>query len=289
MTWQENYNRRTKEANIDYWQDQGLLEGISDPHIKMVTALMLQNQKLCNEQIAPELVVKDSLKIVSKIVPNLLIHQLVSVQPKLGPNDVVFYNRYRYAKPEDAPESEERIHLVVESEDNVCKTRKLKTFWADDPNIDELAAQVVQEIDNEVLNDLYNNCGTIASVDKDASPEQLSSALAILSDRIRKKCLLNWKSWVVINENVVGKFTIPAEFKVHVVKNMTPYLLMGIKGDQFYQSGYQWCPYIMLAKTPHIPDSTFLPGYLIRYGKKLLREGAKHFGKFTWKKEEVKC
>jgi hypothetical protein len=59
-------------------------------------------------------------------------------------------------------------------------------------------------------------------------------------------------------------------------------LLMGYKGDSYMDSGYFYCPYVPLTQTPVVLDPEgFVPrkGILTRYGKKLLREGAKFYAK----------
>ena len=61
-------------------------------------------------------------------------------------------------------------------------------------------------------------------------------------------------------------------------------LLMGYKGDSYMDSGYFYCPYVPLTQTPVVLDPEgFVPrkGILTRYGKKLLREGAKFYATLT--------
>jgi len=61
-------------------------------------------------------------------------------------------------------------------------------------------------------------------------------------------------------------------------------ILMGYKGDSYLDSGYFYCPYVPLTQTPVVLDpESFCPrkGILTRYGKKLLREGAKFYARMS--------
>jgi hypothetical protein len=64
----------------------------------------------------------------------------------------------------------------------------------------------------------------------------------------------------------------------------TNQILMGYKGDSYMDSGYFYCPYVPLTQTPVVLDpESFCPrkGILTRYGKKLLREGAKFYARLS--------
>lgn len=58
-----------------------------------------------------------------------------------------------------------------------------------------------------------------------------------------------------------------------------------IQNNPFYDSGYFYCPYIPLMKTPTIVGSDVVAknkGILTRYGKKLLEQGQKYYGKISF-------
>ena len=93
-----------------------------------------------------------------------------------GPNHAVVSYEYNMECNQDLPE----INLVVESEEIVAKTRKLKAVWSYEAQQDlrsqhnleaeieltsVLAQEINLEIDREVLTDLRNNAGTVASWD----------------------------------------------------------------------------------------------------------------------------
>ncbi len=61
-------------------------------------------------------------------------------------------------------------------------------------------------------------------------------------------------------------------------------ILHGYKGQSFMDSGYFYAPYIPLTQTPVVLDpNSFNPnkGILTRYGKKLLKDGAKFYSRMS--------
>jgi len=240
-----------------------------------------------------------------------------------GANSVVVSYEYNMECNQDLPE----VNLVVESEEIAAKTRKLKAVWSYEAqqdlrsqhNLDaeaELTAVLAQEInleiDREVLGDLRNNAGTVASWDFNTALgdtikekyESLYVKVVEVSNVVHRKTLRGGCNWIVTSPEVASIFeTATAGFApapsetftsslgiqyVGTVNNRwrlykdplfpAGQLLMGYKGDSYMDSGYFYCPYVPLTQTPVVldPDS-FCPrkGILTRYGKKLLREGAK--------------
>lgn len=296
----ENYQRKFKEANVEYWANQGLLTGIEDFHVWMVTALMLQNQSLMNN--VTDNLVKNSLEIISKVIPKLLAHKIVSVQPMLGPVDRVFYNRYRYGQsnqegvvsspPYNYSDVSDfnlpDVKLVVENEEIAAKIRIFKSKWSDEDSVDDIVEKLVQEINVEILTDIYNNAGTVTTLEN-INIENLNAHLTLIDNTIHRKSLLNFKKWIAVgekcyqqHENYIKSVIDNGLYEVHIVKGWDKScILMGMKGERYFDSSYDWCPYIMLTQTASILSEELLPRkqFMIRYGKKLLREGSKHFGK----------
>ena len=230
---------------------------------------------------------------------------------------------------QDLPE----INLVVESEEIVAKTRKLKAVWSYEAqqdlrsqhNLDaeaELTAVLAQEInleiDREVLTDLRNNAGTVSAWDFNTALgetikekyESLYVKVVEISNVIHRKTLRAGANWIVTSPEVASIFeTATAGFApapsetftsslgiqyVGTVNNRwrlykdplfpSSQLLMGYKGDSYMDSGYFYCPYVPLTQTPVVLDpESFCPrkGILTRYGKKLLREGAKFYARMS--------
>lgn len=246
-----------------------------------------------------------------------------------GPNNVVVSYEYNMECNQDLPE----INLVVESEEIIAKTRKLKAVWSYEAqqdlrsqhNLDaeaELTAVLAQEInleiDREVLFDLLNNAGTVSAWDFSTALgdtikeryESLYVKIVEVSNVIHRKTLRGGANWLVTSPEVASIFeTATAGFApapsetftsslgiqyVGTINNRwrlykdplfrTNQLLMGYKGDSYMDSGYFYCPYVPLTQTPVVLDpESFCPrkGILTRYGKKLLREGAKFYARVS--------
>jgi hypothetical protein len=249
--------------------------------------------------------------------------------PGPGANHVVLSYEYNMECNQDLPE----INLVVESEEIAAKTRKLKAVWSYEAqqdlrsqhNLDaeaELTAVLAQEInleiDREVLGDLRNNAGTIASWDFNTALgdtikekyESLYVKVVEVSAVIHRKTLRGGANWIVTSPEVASIFeTATAGFAPAPSENFTAslgiqyvgtvnnrwrlykdplfptgQLMLGYKGESYMDSGYFYCPYVPLTQTPVALDTeSFCPrkGILTRYGKKLLREGAKFYGRLS--------
>jgi hypothetical protein len=246
-----------------------------------------------------------------------------------GANNAIVSYEYNMECNQDLPE----INLVIESEEIAAKTRKLKAVWSYEAqqdlrsqhNLDaeaELTAVLAQEInleiDREVLTDLRNNAGTVASWDFNTALgdtikekyESLYVKVVEVSNVVHRKTLRGGCNWLVTSPEVASIFeTATAGFApapsetftsslgiqyVGTVNNRwrlykdplfpTGQILMGYKGDSYMDSGYFYCPYVPLTQTPVVLDpESFCPrkGILTRYGKKLLREGAKFYARLS--------
>lgn len=244
-------------------------------------------------------------------------------------NSVVVSYEYNMECNQDLPE----VNLVVESEEIAAKTRKLKAVWSYEAqqdlrsqhNLDaeaELTAVLAQEInleiDREVLSDLRNNAGTVASWDFNTALgdtikekyESLYVKVVEVSNVVHRKTLRGGCNWIVTSPEVASIFeTATAGFAPAASETFTSslgiqyvgtvnnrwrlykdplfpsgQLLMGYKGDSYMDSGYFYCPYVPLTQTPVVLDpESFCPrkGILTRYGKKLLREGAKFYARLS--------
>ncbi|MHA2043206.1 MAG: hypothetical protein ACW99G_00345 [Candidatus Thorarchaeota archaeon] len=181
-----------------------------------------------------------------------------------------------------------------------------------------LAQEINLEIDREVLTDLRNNAGTVSSWDFSTALgdtikekyESLYVKIVEVSNVVHRKTLRGGANWLVTSPEVASIFeTATAGFApapsetftsslgiqyVGTVNNRwrvykdplfpTGQILMGYKGDSYMDSGYFYCPYVPLTQTPVVLDpESFCPrkGILTRYGKKLLREGAKFYARMS--------
>lgn len=246
-----------------------------------------------------------------------------------GSNNCVLSYEYNMECNQDLPE----INLVIESEEIAAKTRKLKAVWSYEAqqdlrsqhNLDaeaELTAVLAQEInleiDREILTDLRNNAGTVASWDFNTALgdtikekyESLYIKVVEVSNVVHRKTLRGGCNWIVTSPEVASIFetatagfapapseTFSSTLGIQYVGTVnsrwrlykdplfpTGQMLMGYKGDSYMDSGYFYCPYVPLTQTPVVLDpESFCPrkGILTRYGKKLLREGAKFYARMT--------
>ena len=246
-----------------------------------------------------------------------------------GANHCVVSYEYNMECNQDLPE----INLVIESEDIYAKTRKLKAVWSYEAqqdlrsqhNLDaeaELTAVLAQEInleiDREILGDLRNNAGTVASWDFNTALgdtikekyESLYVKIVEISAVVHRKTLRGGCNWLVTSPEVASMFetatagfapapsetftstmgiqyvgTVNARWRIYKDPLFpTNQILLGYKGDSYMDSGYFYCPYVPLTQTPTVLDPESLcprKGILTRYGKKLLREGAKFYARMS--------
>lgn len=246
-----------------------------------------------------------------------------------GANSVIVSYEYNMECNQDLPE----INMVVESEDIVAKTRKLKAVWSFEAqqdlrsqhNLDTeaeltaiLAQEINMEIDREVLTDLRNNAGTVSAWDFNTALgdtikekyESLYVKVVEISNVVHRKTLRGGCNWMVTSPEVASIFetatagfaptpsdTFTSSLGIQYVGSVnnrwrlykdplfpTSQILMGYKGDSYMDSGYFYMPYVPLTQTPVVLDpESFCPrkGILTRYGKKLLREGAKYYARLS--------
>jgi len=181
-----------------------------------------------------------------------------------------------------------------------------------------LAQEINLEIDREVLTDLRNNAGTVSSWDFNTALgdtikekyESLYIKVVEISNVVHRKTLRGGCNWLVTSPEVASIFeTATAGFAPAPSETFTSSLgiqyvgtvnarwrlykdplfpqgqiLMGYKGDSYMDAGYFYLPYVPLTQTPVVLDpESFCPrkGILTRYGKKLLREGAKFYARLS--------
>jgi hypothetical protein len=181
-----------------------------------------------------------------------------------------------------------------------------------------LAQEINLEIDREVLTDLRTNAGTVATWDFSTTLgdtikekyESLYVKITEISAIVHRKTLRGGCNWIVTSPEIASIFetatagfapatseTFTSSLGIQYVGTITNkwrlykdplfptgQLLMGYKGDSYMDSGYFYCPYVPLTQTPVVLDpESFCPrkGILTRYGKKLLREGAKFYARVS--------
>ena len=181
-----------------------------------------------------------------------------------------------------------------------------------------LAQEINLEIDREILNDLRTNAGTVTSWDFATALgdtikekyEALYVKVVEVSNVVHRKTLRGGCNWIVTSPEVASIFetatagfapapsetftsslgiqyvgTVNARWRIYKDPLFpTNQMLMGYKGDSYMDSGYFYCPYVPLTQTPVVLDPESFcqrKGILTRYGKKLLREGAKFYARMS--------
>lgn len=190
-----------------------------------------------------------------------------------GANHVVASYQYNMECNADMPE----INLVVENEEILARTKKLKAAWTfegqqdlrSQHNLDMeneltsvLAQEINLEIDREILTDLRNNAGTVAAWDYNTAlgdtVKEKYEALYIkcteVSNVIHRKTLRGSANWIVTSPEVASIFeTATAGYAPTPAEGFTMSL-----GVQYVGSvNKKWTLY----KDPQFPSNQLLMGY----------------------------
>lgn len=181
-----------------------------------------------------------------------------------------------------------------------------------------MAQEVNLEIDREILTDLRFQAGTVAAWDFNTALgdtikekyESLYVKIVEVSAVIHRKTLRGGANWIVTSPEVASIFetavagfapqtseTFTSSIGIQYVGTVmgrwklykdplfpTNQLLMGYRGDTYMDSGYFYCPYVPLVRSPVVLDPESLcprVGLMSRYGKVLLREGSKFYGRLS--------
>lgn len=85
---------------------KSMLHGIKDRYERATAAVLLENQRLINENMTDTGDISQfkriSIPLVRRIYPQLIANKIVSVQPLLGPTGLVYYLRFRYSSNKGA-------------------------------------------------------------------------------------------------------------------------------------------------------------------------------------------
>lgn len=257
------------------WTKTVFLDGIEDGWKRMSIAVMLENQSLMNEAASNknEEIVEKLVPLVREVYTNLNAWNWVGIQPLLGATGLVYFHRRR----EDS--------LAIESEEITAHTRCLKRRIAADFGVMDTAPDIVSDIDSEILKDLWNNTGIAKEIDLNVKTEdQFRQEVVLLQDEMKIK---NYEpTFLVVNDKIYryySKVFTNLDEKLKIYRdNTVPGVLLGHKGNGYYESGYVYSPYVPFTYTPISIESKKF-GLLNRYGKKLVRDGSKHYGKLIVK------
>ena len=300
--WRERLDAKNKEFK------EKALENYKDDYDFSVMgefagdlAIIMENQRLMNDALPKNDPI--DLQLIYDIYTKFLGWHLVSIQPMLGPASLVYYPKFQ------RNEVSEDIDLNLVSEEIAARTRKLRTVDLDSEG--DLSERIANEMTREVATDLRNNAGTVATR-TDADDRPLYLAMMEVSGVIHRKTLIDGSNWIYTTPSLAEELFEPygkgatlvksdaeiykagvmgGRWSVYVdTKAPENEILIGYRGREpdaysqrswYYKAGYFYCPYIALTKTPGINTEDFSSrgGYLMRYGKKLTREGAKYYAK----------
>lgn len=260
------------------WDKIGLLEGVKDEHQRRSIAVCLENQRLMNEVATGaygDEMRKKLVPLVRQVFGSLKAWNWVNVQPMLGPTGLIFYMRRRESG------------IVIESEDISARTRLLKRVVADDFGPKDAAFAIAEEIDTEIVTDLWNNCSLVRSIEigkyNNDAAQLLRQQVVLLQDDMRQKGLD--PTFAIVNRklhsNLGSAFTNLGNRLSIYPHELVEGVLLGFRGESYMDSGYAYSPYVPFTFTPR--DANY--GLLMRYGKKLMREGSKYYGKVVVKTE----
>lgn len=292
-------------ANLKFWEKR--IDHIKDEHIRLCTAILLENQRLFNEQFNYTVEVSENLyQIILNVIPNLIIHQLVSVQPMLGPAGVFICNEgIKRVKDEEGNDvfdiqqieqvdgtikefSYPQLNIPLYQKDIGSKTRKIASAIG---SVDEFSKILKEIIEKEILNDLWNNVGTTSSQTNDVNENWYESGysryLPAVCNTIRRKTLIYSKFFLVMNSNTYNNHKQNIDWnmrfhydQLHIIDHWDKDgILVGAFNDEFWQREYVWAPYILLS----IAEDKIL----MRYSKALGKEGSKAYGKLVEKENAV--
>lgn len=256
-----------------------LLESVSDQFsAEEWNVLVYNNFEICNQTLSPEEKVK-LRKAYVVMLENMMAPKIVDCRPIFSLTDIAAYMRNRTEA------------TVVECEDLCVKTRYYNIeefcFWDsekcccdDDKTLHHTLKQIANQIDQEVVNDLIANPGTIATGNPN---EKIPDLMNVILDKTK---ITEGHFWILTPPeiNSLSLKEIPLQFNCKHYPNcrlLQPnQVLVGLKST-FY-SYYGLYPLCLLVndskKYPFMSDRRENDRCAI-YAKKLFREGSKYFGR----------
>jgi hypothetical protein len=243
-----NYINISENELIHKWTNY--VKDIEEENIKITTAILLDNQDIFNKvsTFSHAGFEEISLRLIAKIYPNLIVHELGNVVAMLGPA------------------------MEIHGEPLAAYTRKLPQYIDfNQINIDQLSKEIIKGFDIEVIKDLWGNAGSefVYSNSANSVNERFYSALTKLeTDKF---------DFVVTSENQYNEFKDIVDYYAKSIICPNEWnkngFLVGMKSDKSY--GY--FPYLPFAITPTTNANCF--GVLTRYGKRLFKRGSTYYSK----------
>lgn len=259
-----------KYANVDNWTHY--LKKSEDKHVRLTTALILENQKYFNEINGYNTEICGNLyAIIAEVIPSLLIHKWISFQPMISPNGLVKSLGRKFGQSFNK--------ICFETEPVSSKTRNLKIPFSF--NVKDISEKIKKIIELEVLTDLWNNCGTIQWDTQHIKCD--ASWIHGVTGVIYRKTLISKNYWVAINKKTYEKdkkfYDNMKSVSLYIVDGWEKDgILIGTESDDYRMKSYCYCPYIFLEPT----EKNEMPTLFSRYGKRLSIEGKKSYAKIPF-------
>jgi hypothetical protein len=293
----------TVEADLleKRWSEFGIMKGCNMPK---ETAVMLENQRLYNEQSCDTSDVAQfkriSIPLIRRIFGNSLLGNFVSVQPMLGPAGKIYYMDNGSLISDDTVTSTRRFKAVwcYEGQQNIRSQNNLDAEA-------ELTAILSQEIGLELQRSIFKDMINCAALKKEidynclkGSPQDNFLILQNLITGLAKENKEFWggpfPNWMVVSAEVAMAInsyvdenddcfnikkhkdieTEHGNISVYVDHLIGNNILLGYQGEDKFDTGYVYSPYVGLSQTPVVLDpNTFMPvkGLLTREAKRMVQ------------------
>ncbi|RDJ35568.1 MAG: hypothetical protein DWQ19_12185 [Crenarchaeota archaeon] len=257
----------------------------------LITSL-LKNQKQWNKDSGNSDYTNDLLCQVARetFLKLINLNNIVTIKPMVSQTDIIEYHYFQ--------DNQNGIDLISAMEPVVAKTRALKTnFFEGD--VTTLSNGIAKETIEEVLNDLMNNVGTVASIDisKFTDPAMaIVTKLDELKHFIFDKTHRGGDLWIVANSKLIKTLNLTQHesFKPNADEQLLKrlgflnkcalyeyemednYILTGFKGLTSLDSGYFYYVHVPLCYKLNHP--LYIKPHMM-YAKKLVRCGGDHYAR----------
>jgi hypothetical protein len=272
---------KTSQRLREQWSSTGLLEGIDDKYRSSCVAVLLENQRLINQNaVGSEGMseVRDKfIPLVKKVYSSIQAWNWISFQSMLCPAGLAYYFRHC-----------EQGGLEITSEEICARTRFMRRTICPDFGVNDIAYDIIDEIESEILTDLWNCCSKVGCIQlHEFEKHEKEAALASVIKEVHGS-ILGQVNYAVVNDGIYAEYRMAFSDLEKLVSiyphKSVPGVLFGYKGQSFMDTSYVYSPYVPFTLTPLRYDGRY--GLLTRYGKKLLREGSRSLGRLRIFKEK---
>jgi hypothetical protein len=309
-----------KQLLADQWDKYGLLRGADDPWTRLDLALLLENQRLWNMQntdcgdIAQ--FKRISIPLVRRIWDSLIINEIACVQvlrEAISHFYSLDYSGINVQMTKTPIEAKEWKLKAVWSYEAITGMRSYNNLDVEAELTAVLAQEIGLELSRRCLTAMRNCAGTNVSWDFNTAwgdtlkekYEGLMGEAVALAKRVGEKTGRGDANWIVASPEIESIFQTCGDFEpvgrddcftsslgiafTGRVNGFKLYkdpllpvstVLMGYKGNHPYDSGYFYCPHLLLRQTPVVldPDS-FTPrkGLVAMDAHRLIEGGEKFY------------